>query len=83
MYAVDNVRKFVEEHISISVHQGECIVMRAEALSHQGLISGGQIDEIMEDGELALEFHESVMNDAEHIKIGLSALARRCTMAER
>lgn len=47
MYALANVRKFIDDIPELVVNQGEEIFKRAEACSFNGLISGGSLWEIM------------------------------------
>lgn len=74
MYALENVRKFVKDNAEkIGERAGE-IIARAEKEAHCGVLSGGAIEEIMQDIYLAQEFHDAVMSDPEHMQIGLSAI---------
>lgn len=77
MYAVANVKKFIEDNSSRLGQRGNEILKRAEKLSHEGVISGGSVEEIMDDASLTREFHESIMNSPEHVEIGLSAIRNR------
>lgn len=74
MYALANVRKFIDDNPELVGSQGEEIYCRAEMCSFNGLISGGAIEEIMRDALLAREFHVAVMSNEEHIAIGLGAI---------
>lgn len=74
MYALANVRKFIDDNQLMIADRGEEIFRRAEACSYNGLISGGAIEEIMRDALLTREFHVAVMSNEEHIAIGLGAI---------
>lgn len=74
MYALDNVKKFVDENPKLVGDHGEEIMSRAWACSFKGLISGGSVSEIMQDDSLAEKFHQIMMSDSEHIFIGINAM---------
>jgi hypothetical protein len=75
MYAFLNVKKFVEDNPQLVGNRGEEILARAEVCSSKGLISGGSVDEIMQDTFLSNQFHQIVMANDEHLAIGLTAIA--------
>jgi len=74
MYALVNVEKFVQDNVERLGEHAEMILARAKEKSHKGVFSGSAVEEIMEDDGLAVEFHNVVMNDLNHMKIGLSAI---------
>ncbi|KKW42473.1 MAG: hypothetical protein UY92_C0006G0034 [Candidatus Magasanikbacteria bacterium GW2011_GWA2_56_11] len=74
MYALANVRKFVEDNKDRLGNLAVGILARAEQQSSNGVLSGSAVEGIMQDHELAREFHEVVMSDPDHLRIGLEAL---------
>mgnify|MGYP001571474874 FL=1 len=74
MYALENVKKFVQNNAGRLGERAEVILARAEEKSHDGVFSGGAVEEIMQDDGLAVEFHNIVMSDPDHMQIGLSAM---------
>lgn len=73
MYAVANVIMFLKEK-GIQEQQGEEIMARCNKLAHQNVISGGSVEDIFIDPILSAEFHEVVMQNPEHMKIGMEAI---------
>ncbi len=73
MYALANVRKFVEDNGELLGDRAKEILKRAEEASYNGVISGSSIEEIMRDNVLASEFHKVAMTP-DYLGIGLSAL---------
>jgi len=71
MYALANVKKFVEDNMERLGGRAEGILKRAEEVSYDGMISGGSVEEIMKDDALASEFHKIAMTP-EYLEIGLS-----------
>lgn len=47
---------------------------RARKAANNGVISGGNIEEIMQDNSLANEFHNIAVRDVEHFEINISTL---------
>lgn len=74
MYGLANVEKFVKDNAERLGDLAEGILKRAKELSFKGVISGGSVEEIMQNDELAKEFHCVVMSDPEHLQIGIDAL---------
>lgn len=74
MYAVKNIKKFVDDNATRIGDRAEGILKRAEEVSRNGVISGGSVEEIMQDDALAAEFHKAVMEDMDHIRIGMEAI---------
>lgn len=74
MYALANIRKFIDENPQLVGNHGEEIMSRAWSCSFRGLISGGSINEIMRDDSLAEKFHQIMMSDEKHISIGINAM---------
>ena len=74
MYALENVNKFVRDNTGRLGDRIEGILVWAENCSQNGVISGGAIEDVMRDDTLSNEFHQIVMSDPEHMKIGLSAI---------
>lgn len=74
MYALENIKKFVEDNAEQLGDQAEGILKRAENASFDGILSGSSIDEIMGDEALAREFRDVVMI-REHVEVGLRAMS--------
>lgn len=74
MYALKNIEKFVNDNADRLGDLAYGILIRAKELSSNGVISGGSVEEIMQNHALAREFHETVMGDPEHVAIGLEAI---------
>lgn len=76
MYALANVRKFIDDIPELVGNRGEEIYRRAEGCSFNGLISGGSLWEIMQDAFLMTQFNRIVMADENHIAIALGAIRK-------
>ena len=76
MYALANIQKFVKDNQERVGDQAEAILKRAEKLSERGIISGGAIEKIFDDPELAAEFETVVQDDLEHVTIGLQVIEK-------
>lgn len=50
MYALENIKKFVDDHAEFIGCRAAEIIKRAEELSFNGVVSGGSIGAIMDDG---------------------------------
>ena len=74
MYALDNVKKFVQDNPEKVGDQAELILKRAMEKSENGILSGSSIEEIFGTSELADEFKHIITKDLEHIRIGLEAI---------
>jgi len=75
MYAVANVKKFVEDHAQELGGRGQAILDRAELAAEDGVFSGGVAIQVMgNDPEVYARFKSEVTTDPEHIRLGLEAL---------
>ena len=78
MYAVANVRKFVEDHAEELGERGQKILDRAELAAENGVFSSGVAFQVMgNDPEITARFKSEAGSDAEHIRIGLEAITVR------
>ncbi|MEK9157991.1 MAG: hypothetical protein AAB638_02280 [Patescibacteria group bacterium] len=78
MYAVDNVKKFVDDHASELGERGPKALARAELVAENGMFSGGIIGEVMgNDPDLTARFESEANSNPEHIRIGHEALVAR------
>ncbi len=65
---------FLDANISRLRTQVEPILERAEKASQNGLFSGGALEEIMQDRQLAEEYDRVATGDPTHLQVGLEAL---------
>ncbi len=73
MYALENIKKFVKDNTERLSDRSEGILKRAKAVSHDGLISGSSIEEILQDNILISDFHKAAVTP-EHMEIGFAAI---------
>ena len=75
MYALKSVEKFINDNKDrLGEKQANEILERARKEADKGVLSGGSIEEIMQDSSLADEFHHIAIRDTEHFEITMSAL---------
>lgn len=76
MFSVANVEKFLQDNAHrISVRKAVHVLKRArECAGEDGAISGGDIEPLWADTQLAQEFTLAINNDAGHVQIGRAAL---------
>lgn len=75
MYALRSVEKFINDKKNeIGENLAKKMLERAKKAADNEVISGGNIEEIMQDNTLANEFHRIAIMDPEHFEINISVL---------
>lgn len=75
MYALESVEKFIKDNEDrIGEKRVREMLERARKAADNDVISGGNIEEIMQDDSLANEFHNIAVRDVEHFEINISTL---------
>lgn len=75
MYALKSVEKFIKDNADrIGENRVKEMLERAGKAADNGIVSGGNIEEIMQDNLLADEFHRIAIMDVEHFEINISTL---------
>ena len=74
-YAIANLERYFADFPTHATASKITLVMaRAKALAQHGVFASSSIEAIMDDSLLALDFCETVDNDAEHIQIAREAI---------
>jgi len=75
MYALKSVEKFIKDNENrLGEKHVKEMLERAKNEAHNGTISGGSIEKIMQDNSLANEYHHIALRDEEHFEINMSTL---------
>jgi len=74
VYALENVKKFVRQNRE-RLGDPDGILERAERESENGVLLGGSIESIMQNEELAEEFHAQA-EGPRHRRVGLNVIQK-------
>ncbi|MFA6097421.1 MAG: hypothetical protein WC788_07390 [Candidatus Paceibacterota bacterium] len=75
MYALKSVERFIKDNAErIGENRVKEMLERAKNEAHNGTVSGGSIEKIMQDNLLSNEYHNIALRDEEHFEINMSTL---------